>query len=179
LAILSRKKADLILHPIRLRILQAFIGDRQLSPRQLCEILSDVPQATLYRHFNKLTQAGILTVVAERAVRGTVEKFYSLQEQNAELSSQDLAVLSREDHQRYFIAFIATLLTEFEQYLQRDEIDLEKDGVGYRQVALHLSEEELEQLTQSLHETLKPFLENKPSKQRERFLLSSILIPGD
>jgi DNA-binding transcriptional ArsR family regulator len=178
-AILSSKKADLILHPIRLRILQEFIGDRHFSPRQLCEILSDVPQATLYRHFKKLTQAGILIVVAERSVRGTVEKFYSLQEQEAELSPQDLAVLSREDHQRYFIAFIATLLTDFEQYLQREEIDLEKDGVGYRQVALHLSQEELDRLTESLRETLKPFLKNKPSKQRQRFLLSSILIPGD
>lgn len=176
---MSGNKADLILHPIRLRILQAFIGDLHLSPRQLCEILSNVPQATLYRHFNKLTQAGILTVVAERPARGTVEKFYSLQEQNAELSPEELAVLSREDHQQYFTAFIATLLTGFEQYLQRDEIDPVKDGVGYRQVALHLSEEELAQLAQSLNEALKPFLKKKPSKRRKRFLLSSILVPGD
>lgn len=178
-AILSSDKADLILHPIRLRILQAFIGDRHLSPRQLCEILPDVSQATLYRHFNKLTQTGVLVVVAERPVRGTVEKFYRLQEQHTELSPEDLAVLSREDHQRYFTTFVATLLTDFEQYLQRDDIDLARDGVGYRQVALHLSEEELSELTQSLNEALKPFLKNKSSKRRKRFLLSSILMPGD
>ncbi len=176
---MSGNKPDLILHPIRLRILQAFIGDRHLSPRQLCQMLPDVPQATLYRHFNKLAQAGILIVAAERPVRGTVEKFYSLNEPNAELLPEDIAVLSREDHQRYFTAFIATLLTGFEQYLQRDEINLVKDGVGYRQVALHLSEEELAQLAQSLNEALKPFLKKKPSKRRQRFLLSSILMPGD
>ncbi|MBF2050508.1 MAG: helix-turn-helix domain-containing protein [Elainella sp. C42_A2020_010] len=176
---LSSDKADLILHPIRLRILQAFIGDRHLSARQLCEILPDVPQATLYRHFHKLTHAGILTVVEERPIRGTVEKLYRLQAQNTELSPDELAALSRDDHQRYFTIFIATLLTDFERYLQRDDLDLDRDGVGYRQVALYLNQAELDQLSQALHEALKPFLKKKHSQQRRRFLLSSILMPGD
>ncbi|MBD2253831.1 helix-turn-helix domain-containing protein [Nostoc parmelioides] len=176
---LSGSKADLILHPVRLKILQAFVGDRHLSARQLCEILPDIPQATLYRHFQKLVQAELLTVVAEHPIRGTVEKFYSLQEQNTELLPEELAALTGADHQRHFTAFVVSLLTEFEAYLQRDEIDLVKDGVGYRQIALHLSDEELAELTQSLNQVLVKFLHQKPSKQRKRFLLSSILIPGD
>lgn len=155
------------------------MGDRPLSARQLCEILPDVPQATLYRHFHKLALAGILTVVEERPVRGTVEKFYSLQAQKAELSADQLSALSREDHQRYFTTFIATLLANFEQYLQQDEIDVVRDGVGYRQVALYLTEAELVQLSQVLNQALMPFLKHKPSQQRQRFLLSSILMPGD
>lgn len=172
-------KADLVLHPIRLRILQAFIGDRRLSARQLCALLPDVPQATLYRHFQKLTQAEILVVVEERPIRGTVEKFYLLQEQHAEIPPAELATLSRDDHQRYFTTFIATLLTDFEHYLQQDDIDLERDGVGYRQIALYLSKTEFTQLTQSINQALKPFLEQKPSKRRKRMLLSSILMPGE
>lgn len=172
-------QADLILHPVRLRIIQAFAGDRRLSARQLREILPDIPQATLYRQFHKLAQAGILSVVEEIPVRGTVEKFYSLQASNTELSPEDLAGLSREDHQRYFTAFIATLLTDFEQYLQREQIDLLQDGVGYRQVALHLDKEELVQLSQALNQALTPFLNNQLVGQRQRFFLSSVLIPGD
>jgi DNA-binding transcriptional ArsR family regulator len=172
-------KADLVLHPIRLRILQAFIGDRRLSARQLCELLPDIPQATLYRHFHKLTKAELLVVVEERPIRGTVEKFYILQEQHAEIATAELATLSRDDHQRYFTTFVATLLTDFEHYLQQDEIDLERDGVGYRQIALYLSKTELTQLTESLNQALKPFLEQKPSKRRKRMLLSSILMPGE
>lgn len=155
------------------------MGDRVLSARQLCELLPDVPQATLYRHFQKLVQAKILIVIEERPIRGTVEKFYRLQEKNAEISPDTLATLSREDHQRYFTTFVATLLTDFERYLQRDDIDLVRDGVGYRQVALYLSEAELDQLAQSLNEALQPFLKQKPSKDRQRVLLSSILMPGD
>lgn len=172
-------RADLILHPVRLRIIQAFAGDRRLSARQLGEILPAIPQATLYRQLRKLAQAGIVLVVEEIPVRGTVEKFYSLQDNNTELLPEDLAALSREDHQRYFTAFIAMLLTDFEQYLQRDQIDLLRDGVGYRQVALHLDKEELAQLSQALNQALIPFLNNQPAGQRQRFLLSSVLMPGD
>lgn len=141
-------------------------------------MLPDVPQTTLYRHSHKLAQAGILTVAEERPIRGTVEKIYSLQEQNTELLPEDLKALSREDHQRYFTTFIATLLTDFEQCLQREEIDVVR-RVGYRQVALYLSNEEFNQLTQTLNEALTPFLKKKPSKRRKRFLLSSIFMPGD
>jgi AcrR family transcriptional regulator len=171
--------ADLILHPIRLRILQTFIGDRRLSARQVCALLPDVSQATLYRHFQKLTQAKILVVIEERPIRGTVEKFYILQEQRAEIAPAELATLSRDDHQRYFATFMAILLSDFEHYLQQDDIDLERDGVGYRQIALYLSKTELTQLTKSINQALKPFLEQKPSKRRKRMLLSSIFIPGE
>jgi Helix-turn-helix domain len=45
----THDKAELILHPVRLKILQALVGDRVLSTRQLGQLLPDVAQATLYR----------------------------------------------------------------------------------------------------------------------------------
>ena len=41
--------ADLLLHPIRLRIIQTFLGDRQLTTSQLRLEIADVAPATLYR----------------------------------------------------------------------------------------------------------------------------------
>jgi Helix-turn-helix domain len=172
-------KADLILHPIRWRILQSFVGRAELSARQVCAILTDVPQATLYRQFQKLAQAELITVVAEKSVRGTVEKTYALHEQNIELSSAELKELSHEDHQRYFTLFVVSLLADFDRYLQRDHIDLAQDGVGYRQIAINLSMEELVQLTQTLKGALQPFLQKKLTKKRQRFLFSTIVMPGE
>ena len=37
--------ADLLLHPVRLRIVQAFLGDRALTTSQLSAELSDIPPA--------------------------------------------------------------------------------------------------------------------------------------
>jgi DNA-binding PadR family transcriptional regulator len=172
-----KSKADLILHPIRWRIIQSFVGRSELSARQVCAILTDVPPATLYRQFQKLAKAELITVVAEKSVRGTVEKIYALQEQNVELSPAELKKLSHEDHQRYFTLFVVSLLADFDRYLQQDVIDLAQDGVGYRQVAINLSVEELGELTQALQGALKPFLQQKLTKKRQRFLFSTIVMP--
>ena len=70
--------ADLLLHPVRLRVVKAFLGDRALTTAQLAAELSDVPAGSLYRHISRLTKAGVLHVVAERRVRGAVERTYAL-----------------------------------------------------------------------------------------------------
>jgi predicted ArsR family transcriptional regulator len=176
-------KADLILglilHPIRWRIIQAFIGRPQLSARQVCEILVDVPPASIYRHFQKLAQAEFITVVSEKPVRGTMEKFYALQEEDIEVPTDELRKLSHEDHRRYFSLFAMSLLTDFDRYLQQETIDLRKDGVKYDQITLNLSSEEREQLAESLRSALQPFLQKKPTKKRKRFSFSTIFMLGE
>jgi len=54
-------KADLILHPVRMRMIIVLSG-RQLTPKQLATELKDVASATLYHHLNLLTEAGITRV---------------------------------------------------------------------------------------------------------------------
>ena len=93
----DESKTDLIMHPIRIRILLALV-DRKLTPLQLGEQLADVPQATLYRHLNKLMQGGLLEVIEERPVRGTVEKVYGLnQNAAAQIVSVNMENASKDD----------------------------------------------------------------------------------
>ena len=75
--------ADLLLHPIRLRIIQAFLGDRALTTTELRAELPDVAPATLYRQVARLVDAGVLGVVAERRVRGATERTYVLRASSA------------------------------------------------------------------------------------------------
>jgi DNA-binding transcriptional ArsR family regulator len=81
--------ADLLLHPVRLRIIQAFLGDRALTTTQLRDELGDVPPASLYRHVANLVDAGVLTVVSERRVRGAVERGYVLRAAGATVNLDD------------------------------------------------------------------------------------------
>ena len=92
--------ADLLLHPIRLRIIQTFLGDRRLTTGQLRLEIADVAPATLYRQVATLAQAGVLTVVDERRVRGTVERTYALSIADAELSDDELIRMTPDDHRR-------------------------------------------------------------------------------
>lgn len=172
-------KGDLLLHPIRLRIIQGLV-DQELTPLQLADSLEDVPQATLYRHLNKLVNAGIVKVVSERQVRGTVEKVYTVVTGAANLSAADLAKASREDHLRYFTTFVAGLLHDFSRYLhQEKEIDFIKDGAGYNQVPLYLNQAEFLKMMAELQVVLLPLTANQPTPDRRRILLNFILMPSE
>ncbi|HEX9338211.1 MAG TPA: helix-turn-helix domain-containing protein, partial [Pseudonocardiaceae bacterium] len=92
--------ADLLLHPVRLRIVQAFLGDRALTTSALSAELSDVPPASLYRHVARLVDAGVLAVVAERRVRGALERTYVLRLTAATIGPDQLAEMSVEDHRQ-------------------------------------------------------------------------------
>ena len=88
--------ADLVLHPVRLRILQAFLGGRHLTTGDLARELPDVAQAGLYRHVRSLAEGGVLEVVRERQVRGAVERTYALRQENAWVDADAFAALGRE-----------------------------------------------------------------------------------
>jgi hypothetical protein len=108
-----------------------------------------------------------------------VERTYVLAEGAASLSPEDLAKSSRDDHLGYFTAFAAGLIAEFEQYLERSEIDLLKDGVGYRQVVLNLTDEEISEMAGALNAAVGRFLALDPSPGRKRRMLATVLIPLD
>ena len=113
--------ADLLLHPVRLRIVQAFLGDRALTTSELRAELLDVPPASLYRHVARLVDAGVLSVVAERRVRGAVERTYVLRVSAARINLDDIERMSREDHRHAFMAFVAGLLGDADRYIERED----------------------------------------------------------
>ena len=86
--------AELLLHPVRLRIVQAFLPDRVLTTGRLGELLPDVATATLYRQVATLAEAGVLEVVEERRVRGAAERTYRLRTQAASVGPEDAAELT-------------------------------------------------------------------------------------
>jgi DNA-binding transcriptional ArsR family regulator len=177
---MATSRADLILHPVRLRLL-AVLARRQLTARQLSELLPDIPQATLYHHLGKLSHAGLLRVVSERQVRGAVEKRYALAEDTAALGPADLENASREDHLRYFTLFVAMVLGDFARYLQQGMPDAAinpyVDGVSYHETPLYLSDDEFAQAAAAIMQALLPFLNNEPAPHRRRRLLTTIVFP--
>jgi hypothetical protein len=170
--------ADLLLHPVRLRIVQAFLGDRALTTGGLRSELPDVPPASLYRHVARLVDAGVLGVVSERRVRGALERTYILRTSAAAVGFDELGQMSADDHRRAFLGFVATLISDFDRYLTRDHIDLLRDGVSYRLAGLWLDDLELLELTRQLIAVLQPRLANAPKPGRTRRILATVLLPG-
>ena len=172
-----QRKADIILHPVRLRILVA-LGGTELTAQQLVRLLPDVPQTTLYRQLNLLTWHGVLEVADERRVRGTVERVYRPALGTTSLTPGDLAEAPAEDHLRYFSAFTTALLADFARYVgARGRIDVGADGVLYTKATLYLSEEELRAFQTAAQALLGPLLAQEPRPDRRPHLLALAHFP--
>ena len=171
--------AELLLHPVRLRILQAFLGDRALTTSELRAELGDVSPASLYRHVALLVDAGVLSVVAERRVRGAVERTYVLRVSAASVNLDELEKMSPEDHRQMFTAFVAGLLGDFDRYLDRDDVDLVRDGIGYRMSGLWLDDAEYAEFLRDLMRVVQPRAANAPKPGRRRRILGWVLMPGE
>jgi hypothetical protein len=170
--------ADLLLHPIRLRIVQAFLGDRALTTAQLRAELPDVPAASLYRHVARLVNGGVLAVVAERRVRGARERTYVLRTGAASVGLDEIAEMIPDEHRQMFLAFVAGLIGDFDRYLARGDIDLVRDGVSYRLAGMWLDDAELKTLARELVIAIQPRLANGPKPGRKRWIFGTIVLPG-
>src|ERR1700729_345968 len=138
--LLGMASADLLLHPVRLRIIKAFLGDRALTTAQLAAELDDVPAGSLYRHVALLTRAGLLHVVAEHRIRGAVERTYALGLAAARVQPGEAATMTPDEHSRAFMAYVAGLLADFDRYLAAGTPDLGRDGAGYTVAGLYLTD---------------------------------------
>ncbi len=165
--------ADVLLHPVRLRILQAFLGQQALTTGQLAEHIADVPAGSLYRHVALLVDAGVLAVVAERRVRGALERTYELRRSAARIGPGDLATMSPDDHRQAFMAFVAALLGSFDRYVADGDIDYVRDAVSYAITGLWLDDEELTELRRRIQELFDPLLANTPAPGRQLRLLGT------
>jgi DNA-binding transcriptional ArsR family regulator len=168
---------ELLAHPVRLRVIHAMRGGRMLTTGQLCDRISDVSKATVYRHIDLLHGGGVLEVAEERRVRGAVERSYRLRQERAVIDRDIMESMSPDDHRHAFAAALAALLAEFNAYFARDHADPITDLVGYRQHALWLSRGELLEMIGDLQRVIVPRLANHPASDRAQYVLSPILFP--
>ena len=169
---------DLLLHPIRLRIVQALVA-APMTPLELKERLGDVAQATLYRHIKQLADGGLLEVTEERSIRGGVERTYRVVTTSVDLGDSELESATPDDHFRYFATFVGTLLADFATYLDQERPALGRDRVGYRQTALWLTDEEFDTLAVTMSAAVQAHADNAPTPGRRRRVLSTITMPDD
>ena len=163
---------EILLHPVRLRVVQALLGDRALTTAQLAAELGDVPKPTLYRHVAALAEAGVLRVSAQRQVRGAVERTYRLDPQQASADTADAAGMTKDEQRAAFAVFTASLAAAFEAFLQQGG----DRAHGYRSAALYLREAEVETFAASIREVVAPWLQ--PRADAQRYLFSTVLLPA-
>jgi DNA-binding transcriptional ArsR family regulator len=170
---MKNKVWDTLLHPVRLSIVQQFeIGNRALTIAELARELPEIPQTTLYRHVNRLVEAGILIAVGERRVHAALERIYALPEPEAGLLQSDPQQANAGARARAITTFFAAMQREFERSrARRGLLRSEPDATFVSSVA-YLNDRdlaELERVSRWLVE-LRSRPAESPNGRRARFI---------
>jgi DNA-binding transcriptional ArsR family regulator len=173
----SMPTLELVLHPVRLRILNAMSGGRTATTSELCARMPDQSQATVYRHVALLAKGGLLEVEEEQQVRGAVERRYRVLRDRSMIGPEAAAAMSLEEHRLGFTAAMAALLGEFNTYLDRGGAQPFADSVSYRQATLWLEEKELAALVRTMQKAVMTLVKNKARPGRRPYRTSLILFP--
>jgi len=174
-------KANLLLHPVRLQIVTA-ISNQQMSAKELARVITDVPQTTLYRHINALVEGGLLKVVSETQIRGTVERTYAVAAPPS-LKPEDLRGMTKQDYQQAFLVYLSTLMGAARRYLdsraEGEAFDPLADGLDLSLGTLQLSDEEFRALNGRILELVMSAAGNPPGPGRRPRTFTYLFIPGD
>ena len=173
---MNKIKEDLLLHPVRLRIILAAAG-REVTAQQLASEMPDIPQATLYRNLNTLAAAGILVVVRERRVHNAIEKTYTLPTEDMLLTREDLEDAGPEDYIRLFTQYLGLQLGYYVRYIQQGDVDFARDNVVFHMFPVYLSKEETQQMGEAVNAALLPYVKNEPAPERQRYILGLMSLP--
>lgn len=172
------KKADLLLHPIRMRIVQQLLLGKPLTIAQLVDALGDVPQATIYRHINLLLEANFIEIIDTKKVKGTEERVFSVKKENLQVPETEIEMTSQEDHIRYFSVFHGNLLKLVTSYLtETSPNQYKEDGFAYWNTPIHLTDGEFQELVQSITKSIEKVINNKSTPERTTRIFAGMFIP--
>lgn len=166
--------ADVVLHPVRLRIIQQ-LGGRNRTTAQLREALPDIPQATLYRHVGALLDAEVIAVVDERRSRGAIERTLALGDRMAAIDHAELSAMSSAQLRSAFLTFLGDVTGDFDRFLGADSPQT-RELVGFARTLLYVSTKDLATIQAGLGELLAPYMTEREDGRR-RVSLTTILLP--
>lgn len=166
-----------LLHPVRLRIVQALLGGTGLTTHQIHERLRDVPIATLYRHVAQLVEHGLIDIVDEQKIRGASEKTYCVASEFANPTADELKSLSSEELLTVFTVFTSGIISDFDEYIRTGTPDLVADQTNFAQADFWATNEEVDAFFVTLMEALGDLRTNGPGMGRRRRKLTTVLVP--
>lgn len=176
---MTDKLMDCITNPVKCKLLLEIHSQGKTTAKHLADIYHDIPQATLYRHLKKMLSDGIIQVVEETQVRGTVEKTYALALRIRANMESMLEQNSGELYMQYFMQYIIGFARQFQQYCESSDINIQKDMTGFSLSPLYLSDEELTSLITDISQVLNSVKDNKPKPGRRLRTIGVIVSPPE
>lgn len=139
---------EIILNPIRMRIIQELSTRESITANGLCERISDVPRTTMYRHINILIDNNVLVVVSEKKVRGSLERTIALNV--LEISKHNTI----ENAAQNAFGFLMSNYAKFHSYFSGQNPNPAVDRIFLNNFVLMMSDTEFDQFIVELRELI-------------------------
>jgi predicted ArsR family transcriptional regulator len=114
---MPRKTSDLLIHPVRIRIVTTLQRQAPLTVAQIHSFLPELNQRTLYRHLEQLVEGGVVEVVELRQVRGTYEQLFQLA-RPALFTAEERRNATAEEWEHFFTFITSLLNAEFAAFVR-------------------------------------------------------------
>lgn len=176
---MDQKIMDCFANPIKCKLLLEIYASGQTTAKRLSELYSDIPQATLYRYLKRMTDEGILKIVGENPIRGTVEKTYALAVPLGEGIEDIVSSNSGEAFMLLFMNYMLGLVKQFQEYCKRSDIDIMKDHPAFTMAPVYATNEELEAAVGEFARIIEPLHHNPPAPGRKLRTIGLIVTPPE
>ena len=159
--------AEIVMNPVRQRIFQYLLVHETGTVKEIRTALPDVPSASLYRHMKILTNSGLLSVVGENRIRGTVKSVFKLNKSAPEIDDADgIAVQTA----------LLGICASFAKYFSGGHADPKKDMLLMTTCTLTLTDEEFMNFLAEVNQVAVKYMDtpvNEGSKTRQITLISA------
>lgn len=173
---LNLKIMECVSSPVKCRLLIEIMKNGEATAKYLAERCADIPQTTLYRNLRRMTGDGVLRVVGETPVRGTVEKTYA-----AAFDPGDANAMIGENagqmYMQMFLQYLLTFAKQFQAYCDTPGIDIEGGKSGFSLSYVYLTDEELENAVAEISKILTPLQSNTAAPGRRLRTIGVIVSP--
>jgi DNA-binding transcriptional ArsR family regulator len=171
----TASKTRAILHPVRARIIVA-LNDRPLTPRRIAALMEEVPLGTVYRHLNILLEAGLIKVVGERRVKGTLERQFAVVDSASFLTEKERESLTADDITGLVAALSGVIQAGFHRYTERVQLPPKEGEISLIAKSLYLTREEYDAFRRTLI-TLLGKVGRGPGPEYERRMIGFFSVP--
>jgi len=164
-------------NPVRLKLFQEIYLNRRMTTGQLQQKFGGIPQATLYRHLKKMLADGAIKVAEENRIRGAVERVYA---PGFDYGESLGGIVAENDGQALFqiaSGHMLGLIREFQEYAEKEDIDLRADGSLVTAVSVYATADELKEALEAVAAAVAPLAANGPDGKRKLRSISLIVTP--
>jgi len=163
---------EVMLHPVRMRIIQQAAGRERITAAEICESISDIPRTTVYRHISILLDSSILTVVSEKKIRGSLERTLALNV--GEITKNN----TTQNASQNALGFLMNRYARFRNYFQGEKPDPGRDRIFLNTSVLMMDDSEFDQFLLELRGLLVKYSLEAGSGRKTRDI-SIISAPAD